>query len=494
MASSHDLSVVLKSETPIVVVETTDEAQILAMMVGQMITLNIADHQPLFRWTVTDGLQRLDIDLESQSLTADPVDVLKHIRASSQRGIFVLLDFHPYLRDPVNVRLLKDIAIDSKALKRKIVLMSHNLELPPELEHFGVQFNMALPNEEERAKIVRQVAREWTAENSGEAVQVDTRAYQLLLSNLAGLTHSDTRRLARNAIYNDGAITGSDLAPVMKAKYELLNKDGVLSFEYDTAEFSQVGGQVKLKEWLVHRRAAFRGELKQLDAPKGVLLLGVQGCGKSLAAKAVAGVFSVPLLRLDFGKLFNKYHGETERNLRSALDLATIMAPCVLWIDEIEKALAAGDDESGTSRRVLGTFLTWLAEKSQPVFVVATANDVSALPPELIRKGRFDEIFFVDLPSAPIRAEIFRVHLSRRSIDLRSFDIEMLADSCEGFSGAEIEQAIVSGMYAVHAHKQELNQALLLEQIKGTFPLSVTMAEKIAQLRHWAGTRAVAAD
>ena len=277
---------------------------------------------------------------------------------------------------------------------------------------------------------------------------------------------------------------------------ELLNSGGVLQFEYDTRRFSDVGGLSRLKHWLTQRRPAFTAapDAAHLDPPRGVLLIGVQGCGKSLAAKATAGIFGIPLLRLDFGSLYNKYHGETERNLRDSLRTADVMAPCVLWIDEIEKGLAGRGGETGTTQRVLAGFLTWLAEKQSKVFVVATANDISALPPELVRKGRFDEIFFVDLPAADVRAEVFSLHLARRGFDPAGFDLEALAAAAEGFSGAEIEQAVVSALYAAHAAERPLDGELVLEEINATRPLSVVMREQVTALREWAAGRTVPAD
>ncbi|MGH8166331.1 MAG: AAA family ATPase, partial [Woeseiaceae bacterium] len=273
-------------------------------------------------------------------------------------------------------------------------------------------------------------------------------------------------------------------------------RGGILQFEYDTAKFSDVGGLKRLKQWLLQRRPAFLTEsgARHLDAPKGILLIGVQGCGKSLAAKATAGVFGIPLLRLDFGSLYNKYHGETERNLRETLKTADVMTPCVLWIDEIEKGLAGRGGETGTTQRVLATFLTWLAEKQSRVFVVATANDISALPPELVRKGRFDEIFFVDLPDPEIRAEILAIHLANRGQPREQFDVTRLAAASEGFSGADIEQAIVSALYAAHAQDSSLTSRHLLDAVRGTRPLSVVMAENIDVLRHWAAGRTVSCD
>jgi AAA+ superfamily predicted ATPase len=496
MDRQRDLELILTSRTPIVVIETRDESGMLDMLRQISLSRTKDDYVPLFRWTITDGLQRLDISLEPQLHNAKPTEVLRHIRAVSKPGLYVLLDFHPYLEDPVNVRLLKDICLRYAEVPRQLVLVSHEVMLPNDLRGYSARFDMALPAGKERETIVRRVAAQWASDNPGSQVAVDAKAYRLLIQNLAGLTDADTERLARNAIYEDGAISKSDLPAVMQAKYELLNSGGILRYEYDTARFSDVGGLQKLKKWLLQRKPAFLSEsaTPHLDAPKGILLIGVQGCGKSLAAKASAGVFGVPLLRLDFGALYNKYHGETERNLRETLKTADVMTPCVLWIDEIEKGIAGRDSETGTSQRVLATFLTWLAEKKNRVFVVATANDISALPPELVRKGRFDEIFFVDLPAHDIRAEIVSIHLANRGQVREQFDVMRLAEAAEGFSGAEIEQAIVSALYEAHAAKTALGTKHILEAVKGTRPLSVVMAENIAQLRQWADGRTVSCD
>ncbi len=335
MDGRHDLELILRSRTPIVVIESQDEQRMLELLQSVTIARASTDYLPLFRWTLTDGLQRLDILLEPQAINSQPTDVLKHIRAVSKPGVYVLLDFHPFLEDPIHVRLLKDICIQARKVNKQIVLLSHKVEIPRELETFCARFDMALPSEQERTNIIKKSAREYAQDNPGSKVQVDPKAHKLLIRNLAGLTYADTERLARNAIYVDGAITRNDLPEVMQAKYELLNRGGALQFEYDTARFNDVGGLSRLKKWLSHRRPAFRGDesVAHLDAPKGILLLGVQGCGKSLAAKATAGIFGVPLLRLDFGAIYDKYHGETERKLRESLNTADVMSPCVLWID-----------------------------------------------------------------------------------------------------------------------------------------------------------------
>ena len=507
---SNDLEVLLRSRVPIVVVESRDEARVLKSLTGACAVLSSppaaaigsAPHVslarsalPLFQWTVTDGLKRLDVQLGPPlRMLAQPVDVLKHIRATTLAGAYALLDFHPYLSDPTIVRLLKDIAQDYDRCARTVVLIGYEIGIPHELEHLSARVVLALPDRNERRQLVEEVARQWMRANPRLPVRIDARALELLVENMSGLSAADTQRLARKAIYEHGAIQLSDVPMVMRAKYEMLNRGGVLRYEPDTAQLSDVGGLVNLKAWLQKRCAAFDGSAPELDAPKGVLLLGVQGCGKSLAARACAGIFHIPLLRLDCSALFDKYVGESERNLRESLASADVLAPCVLWIDEIEKGFAAGDSDGGATRRVLGAFLTWLAEKNTRVFVVATANDISALPPELVRKGRFDEIFFVDLPNVNTRTEILRIQAARRGIALDEGALALLARASEGFSGAEIEQAIVATLYSAHAKHSVPDAQLLRSEMAATRPLAVVMAESVAQLRAWARERTVPAD
>lgn len=496
MHGRHDLEVILRSRTPIVVIETRDEARILEQLQSIALAGINGQYLPLFRWTVTDGLQRLDIALEPQTINSEPTDVLKHIRAVSKPGLYVLLDFHPFLEDPVHVRLIKDICIRYRQIPRQLVLISHAIKLPTELESFSARFDMALPNDAERREIIQRIADEWVAENPGSRVKADAKAHEMLIRNLAGLTYADTEQLARHAIMADGAISKSDIPDVMKAKYELLNRGGALQFEYDTTRFNDVGGMERLKTWLSQRKSIFRGDdnADHLDIPKGIVLIGIQGCGKSLAAKATAGIFAVPLLRLDFGAIYDKYHGETERKLRESLQTADVMSPCVLWIDEIEKGIAGRGGETGTTQRVLGSFLTWMAEKQSQVFVVATANNISALPPELVRKGRFDEIFFVDLPDLHTRAAILAIHLTNRDQALANFDVEAIANAMQGFSGSEIEQAVVAALYAAYAQNKALASEHLLHEVGQTQPLSVVMRERIQEMRRWAKGRTVPCD
>jgi SpoVK/Ycf46/Vps4 family AAA+-type ATPase len=492
MTERRDLQLVLRSGVPIIVIQTADEGRFLKLLGEIAVASPAAGYRPLFRWSLTDGLQRLDLDLEPQRHNSEPTDVLRHIRAVKTAGIYALLDFHPFLDEPVNTRLLKDIALAGRDSGTVVLLISHAIKLPRELEPFSARFEMRLPDAAARRSILERILAEYRRDN-GAAVKVDPKALDLLVQNLGGLSHSDTERFAHNAVC-DGAITAADIPAVMQAKYDLLNLGGVLSYEHDTARFDDVAGFRNVKVWLKQRATALSEGSPGLDAPKGILLLGVQGCGKSLAAKAAASAFSVPLLRLDFGALYNKYHGETERNLRESLKTAEVMAPCVLWLDEIEKGLATGEGDSGTSHRVLGTLLTWMAERKSRVMLVATANDVAALPPELVRKGRFDEVFFVDLPSPEQRADILAIHMRKRGLETGGGDLAPLVAASDAFSGAELEQAVVAALYAAQSSAQKSTPAHVLAEIRRTRPLAVLMREHIEHLRAWAAERTVSAD
>lgn len=487
----HDLGLVLDSKVKLILIESWDEPRVLETLTGLAVKRGLG----LYTWAVTEGLQRLGFGGEpEQGASREPEAALRLIKAELQPNLYVLCDLHPYLDDnPTLVRLLKEIAMSGGAHKPTLVLVSHACKLPAEVQRYAARFSLALPSEDELLAIVREEAAQWSERNRNARVRTDNRTLQQVVKNLRGLSHGEARLLARNVICDDGAITQEDLPELNRTKFQLLDLEGVLSFEYDTARFAEVGGLSNLKRWLGERQGAFL-EGKAGDLPKGVLLVGVQGGGKSLAAKAVAGLWGLPLLRLDFASLYNKYFGETERNLREALRLAEQMAPCVLWMDEIEKGLASGDNDGGVSQRVLGTLLTWMAERKAPVFVVATANVIERLPPELVRKGRFDELFFVDLPDAGVRAEIFRIHLARRELEPAGFDLALLAAASSGFSGAEIEQAVVSALYAAQAQQQAVDQRLLVQALQGTAPLSVVMAEQVNALRAWASGRAVDAN
>ncbi|WP_335908487.1 AAA family ATPase [Shewanella indica] len=486
MQDVKDLTGVLRGGTPLVIIETYEEPRVLELLKRVAGVLM----RPLYGWSVTQGLKRLDREVGVQKFNAEPTDILAHIKASQQQGIYVLCDFHPYVVEaPRNVRMIKEIALEHETLQHTLVMVSHAFDVPPELSRYCAHFSLSMPGQAQLENLIIEEAR--LARAKGALNRLDEAVIPLLAGNLRGLSHADARRLARKAIWDDGALCHSDIPVVNKAKFALLDMEGVLQFEYDTCDFADVAGLSRLKEWLNLRRLG--SDAQAFDKPKGVMLLGVQGSGKSLAAKAVAGIWQRPLLRLDMAGLYNKYIGETERNLKKALEMAELMAPCVLWIDEIEKGLGSSNSDEGTSKRILGTLLTWMAERKSEVFMVATANDISALPPELLRKGRLDEIFFVDLPDSSTREEIFRIHCRKRNIDPAALELASLASASEGFSGAEIEQAVISARYAARAAGQEANQAWLLDALSRTRPLSVVMAEKLNALRQWANGRTVMA-
>jgi SpoVK/Ycf46/Vps4 family AAA+-type ATPase len=486
----HDLELLLRSRIPLIVIETRDEKRVKQLFTKLAIKLSM----PVMAWSATTGLQRVDFETAPQRHASEPRQALGQIKATDTPTIYLLQDFHPYLDDPYNIRLLKEIAQDHHDLGHTLALVSHNLEVPSELENLAAEFLLSLPDTERLEAIVREEASRWSKANPGNRVKTDRDTLDAMVRQLRGLTTTDARRIIRLVIFDDGAIKPDDLERITRARYQLIESNGALSCEFDTAEFSEVGGLQNLKRWVKLRRTAFLEPHGDLDTPRGILLVGVQGGGKSLAAKAVAGMWGIPLLRLDFGTLYNKFFGETERNLREALKAAEAMAPCVLWIDEIEKAIASGDYDSGTSRRILGNLLTWMAERTAPVFIVATANVIEHLPPELIRKGRLDEIFFVDLPDAPTRAEIFAIHLRKRDLQPPDFDIPALAKLTDGFTGAEIEQAIVAARYLARAADSTLTTDHVREEIERTRPLSRVMAEKVARLRAWAAERTVLAN
>ncbi len=493
MQDAHDLGLIIDSHVPLVVICSHEEQRVLDVL----LQVTHARTLPMQVWTVTDGLRPMGFSMgEANGATfQEPDAALQAIKNSRSKGVFVLCDFHAYLQadNPKLIRLLKDIVLQYEQVNRTIVLLSHALVLPPELRRYAADFELSLPGEEQILGIIREEAQFWSDRNARRRIKTDRLALDKIIMNLRGLPPADVRALARQFIFADGEISEKDLPLVSRGKMQLMNMQGVLHYEPVVESFADVGGLQHLKSWLLQRKQAFLVS-EHTDPPKGILLLGVQGSGKSLAAKAVAGLWGLPLLRMDFGALYNKFIGESERNVREALKLADSMSPCVLWLDEIEKGIAHQGNDEGTARRLLATLLTWMAERKKPVFMVATSNDISGLPPELIRKGRLDEIFFVDLPGDDVRREIFAIHLARRKQDPQLFDLAQLAAATEDFSGAEIEQVIVAGIYSALARQESLQTSALLEEIARTKPIATVMAEEVAALRAWAQGRTVSAQ
>jgi SpoVK/Ycf46/Vps4 family AAA+-type ATPase len=493
--SLEDLLAFIRSRIPLVQIESLEETRIIHFLK----MASVEDKFSLHLWSVADGFQDSATKQPASKIT--PIsfhDALVQIREGQRPmgSVSVFLDPQAFLNDPVNLRLIKEIAQDYPRRQHTLLLLGPKIELPVDLARLGVRFSPRLPDATVIHDLYLEQVYRWLKEKPGRAFINPAPTEALLLQYMAGLTEDDVRRLSDASIRDDGRLSKEDLDRVLAYKRQTMGQEGLLEFVFTQMSFEDIGGLAGLRHWLELRRSIFLDDhvYPGLDAPKGILLIGVQGSGKSLAAKAIAGSWQVPLVRLDFGVLYAKFLGETERNLRMVLKQAEAMSPCVLWIDEIEKGLssdASGVTDGGVSRRLLGTVLTWMAERTAKVFLVATANDVSQLPPELMRKGRIDEIFFLDLPGASARKEIFKIHLKKRQLHCTDVELDQLAHASEGFSGSEIEQAIVAAMYAAIAVHQSMRVQHLLEEISQTRPLSIVMSEKMTQLRQWAKGRTV---
>ena len=487
-----ELRLLIKSRYPIVTVETQEEGRLETLLASVCETLG----QALFTWSVTDGIRRRGLDKPVYQ-TQEPAAALKHIHTARLPAVYLLRDFHPFLKEAPLVRLLREIAQASVEIHATIVFSSPSLDLPPELNNLSARYELTLPGEDEIRRAVMDTFRGLTHDGQLRYSLTDPELRQFAI-NLKGLTLAEVRRVISKCVFDDDALDAADLPTALEAKKAQVERSGVLEF-IDTSGMASLGGLKGLKGWLDKFRAGFGERAREmgLRPPRGVMLVGVQGCGKSLAAKTIAREWQLPLLKLDTGRLMDKYIGESEKNLRHAYELAEATAPVVLWIDEIEKAFAgatSSDADAGLGRRLFGSFLTWLQEKKETVFVTATANDLSSTPPELLRKGRFDEVFFVDLPDADERREILSIHFGMRKQDARSFDLDALVDTADGFSGAEIEQAIVASLYGLLAEGgKQLTTEHILEELQRTVPLSVSRKEYVQQLQAMAAERFVPA-
>lgn len=492
MGALKDLELLINSRYPFIAVETVEEERIEKALGQVAAKLGI----PFFVWTLTDGLRRVGVDNPIWD-TKRPLMALGNVAAMRTEAIYLFKDLDRHLNDAELVRKLQDLAPAFSRDRRAIIISAPKITLPPELEKQAVFFKLDLPTPEELKFLAKNVVRDLARQHSIK-VELSDAEFDRLVEGLKGFTFFEAERAVTRAVLDDLALTRSDLDLIVEIKKELLEKEGILEYA-PPEDMAGVGGLKNLKQWLEKRGKALDPKARQfgLQSPKGILLLGVQGCGKSLAAKAVARAWGLPFLKLEPGRLYDKYIGESEKNLERALRMAERMAPCVLMIDEIEKGFAyAGSSEvdAGVSMRIFGRFLGWLQDRAVPVFVVATCNQLSQLPPELMRKGRFDEIFFIDLPTREERKEIFAVHLKKRKRDPSAFDLDALADGSDGFSGAEIEQAVVSALYTAFARNSDLTTQLIFDELRATRPLSVTRKEEVAALRAWAQGRTVPAS
>jgi ATP-dependent 26S proteasome regulatory subunit len=492
--NKHDeLRLLINSRHPIITVETPEEERLELLLADVATDLGV----PLYEWSVTTGLAKAR---GAPLYNSDsPEQAVANIALIQGDGIFLLKDFARYCDNDKICRRLRDLAEKFRTVRRSIVLTAAKMELPADLDGDAMPFQLGLPEAEDLLPGVKQVLAELNREQR-IPVALDVVAMTQLAQNLVGLSEEEALRALRKSVLARGKADVGLLDAVLETKRETLKTEGLIETVRRDASFADVAGLRHLREWIAKRKSALTVEGRRfgLVPPKGVLITGVQGCGKSLAARAVAGEWGFELARLDAGALYDKYVGESERRLHKALELAQKLAPLVLWIDEIEKAFASagssGDADAGLSQRLLATLLTWMQDRESGVFLAATSNNITVLPPEMLRKGRFDEIFFVDLPDTEVRAALFALHLKKRGRDAAGFDLARLAGASDGFSGAEIEQVIVAGLYTAFNAKQQLNTEILLVEIQSTQPLCVTRAEDVQSIREWAKTRAVAAD
>ncbi|MDR3109180.1 MAG: AAA family ATPase [Planctomycetaceae bacterium] len=494
----YELDVLIRARYPIVYIETWEEERV------EKILLEIAKkrEKDFYVWTVTDGIVRGDIAGPRQhgksNKTSDPIAALDTIIDHQQPAIYIFKDFHRFTEENRNnltiIRKLRDVAHHFRDSYKTLVIVAPTTRIAAELSKDVTVMQFALPTTDDFSRLLDRITDDMK-DNPRIKINLPQADRDRLLNAARGLTLKEAENVFAKTLVLNGHLNAADISLIFGEKQQIIRKSGLLEY-YETQEtIAHVAGLENLKEWLVKRTIAFTSEAVKfgLPAPRGALLLGVQGCGKSLCAKAVSAMWEQPLLRFDIGRLFSGLVGSSEENVRSAITIAESVAPAVLWIDEIDKALSGttgGSGDGGTSARVFGTLLTWLSEKTAPVFVIATANNISNLPPELLRKGRFDEIFFIDLPNKRERVEIIRIHLSKRQWDPDEFDLDMLAEISKGFSGAELEEAVISSLFDAFSEKKSLTTEILAQAIKETVPLSKTMEEELIRLRSWAFGRA----
>ncbi|MGH7637920.1 MAG: AAA family ATPase [Gemmatimonadaceae bacterium] len=490
-----ELELLIRAHYALIVVETNEpeRAEELVRQAASQLNLHY------YYWTRSKGVRRGnsmgDPYFEN---TQEPIQALKYAEQDSA-GVYLFRDLADYLEDRQVISHLIDVVWMLEARRGALVIVGTHVKLPDALRPHATFFKLPAPTFDDYRILLERMIREYSA-RMRVGVELSQEDRTRLIQNLQGLTLVEAEKIVTRQIVEDGNLRAKDIEGVIAAKRQAIQQDGLL--EYYPPEFGldQVAGLGGLKTWLGKRRSVVTDPQRAVDFglrfPKGILLLGVPGCGKSMCAKAVATEWGLPLLKLDPANLYDKYIGDSEKNFKRALQTAERMAPVILWIDELEKAFAQGGDDAdgGVSRRVFGSFLAWLQERRGDVFVVATSNDVSRLPPEFIRKGRFDEVFFVDLPTASVRQSIFDIHLARRRQQASKFDLAKLAAASDGFSGAEIEESVVAGLFTAYSANQPLSTETLLSEISNTRPLAMTMVEKISELRAWAAERTVNAD
>src|SRR5215831_12892701 len=548
------LKVLINSSTPIVVMETSEEMRAVNLVRAACSELNMAT----FEWTIADGLVRSgnlsplepprlatpvhpelttvwnqgsrnltqprtalsptggEADRLTRSVmsalgadnaataaagsiynTREPVQALANMESMTLEAVFILKDFHRHMDDPIVVRRLRDVGQKFATNRRTVIITAPEITVPPELTTLVEYFDLPLPDRDRLHEIIKETFTRLSKTYSLK-LQLDAAGVDAMSANLRGLTEEEAERAISQALVTRYALCPETITDVLEAKKQLLRHSGMLEFDEASDNMAGVGGLENLKHWLGQRRGAWEDSAREfgLEPPRGMIVLGVQGCGKSLCARAVAGEWKLPLVKFDTSAVYDKYIGETEKRIRKVFQVAEGLAPCVLWIDELEKVFAGSGPDSasadaGVSSRLLASFLSWMQDRKSPVFVAATCNNVAALPPELIRKGRFDELFFVDLPNQAERKQIFSIQLGKRKRNPGEFDLEKVAAAAKGYSGAEIDAAVQVALYAAYSEKKLLSTQHVLNAIAQTVPLSTTRAEEIGELREWAQHRAV---
>lgn len=490
----EELKTLVLAEYPIIYIVSNEEDRVIETI--NKIALNL--YKTIYFWDCVNGLSGFNKEpLDNSSNPIKAISLAKKIK-DDENSIFVFKNLHFYLDDKQVIQALKILGKNVTISRKTCFIISPVLKIPKELEKDITVFDYPLPDTQYIKNIFDGLCYS-VSKNPDIVVNFTEEEEEKLLKSACGLTKIEIENVFSKAIMKNKKLDVRDIDLVLLEKKQIIKKSQILEY-YDSCEnMANIGGLDNLKTWISKRTRAFTDEARKfgLPEPKGILLLGVQGCGKSLSAKAISSIWKIPLLRLDMGAIFGKYVGDSENNIRKTIKIAESVAPAILWIDELEKGfsgMGGGGDSTGTASRVFGSLLTWMQEKTKPVFIIATSNDVSALPPELLRKGRFDEIFFVDLPTKQERKDIFKIHLLKRNKDITKFDFELLAEKTNGYSGAEIEQAVISALYDAFDENREVEQNDIVVNIEKSVPMSITMKEKIDWLRNWAKNRAVLAS
>jgi hypothetical protein len=487
-STREELSLCVRARYPIIWLLTYEElrAERLIHSIAQ------STGKEVITWSLSEGFDPIQ---ENISNSKTPENILKYIVDCPKKAIYILKDFHHFMEEEIIVRLLRDITVKLKKSYKTVIIVAPQLKIHSDLEKDITVFDLPLPNADELDAVLKKLLVPYK-DSSKVEVDLSPQLLEKVIQGTLGLTLKEAENVYAKALLKGNSFSADDLPDIISEKQQMIRKSGILDFIPFSTNMKDVGGLEGLKEWLQHRAGAFSNKARDygLPEPKGLLLVGVPGCGKSLAAKAIASEWRLPLLRLDVGKIFASFIGSSEQNMRKALTVAEAMSPAILWLDEIEKGFSglksSGSVDAGTTARIFGTFLTWMQEKTKPVFVIATANNVEELPPELLRKGRFDDIFFIDLPTVEERINIYKIHITRKKRDPDMFDLQLIANKSENFSGAEIEESVIHAMYQAFYLDREVNSEDILKAIDEIVPLAVTAKEKILGIREWAKDRA----